>query len=596
MFFVYLVIIVICFCLLKSYFGERALSGSVQKEEQNTAKILLLNIGKKTNAFTIEKTKFVYGVSVISTNLLHKVWLYVRKFFMPDCQINNYLKSLSARNAISVMKKNAENAEYIINTKIDHIHLSTGKILAHAYGTAVYLYKDTLGLFLFPEDRALPPTKKIEYNFYLRSLKAITLCCTLIALLYYSYHKYSLELANRISYQDETAIWSYIKDSVLENRALQQKDLAEAQLQKLIDDLATSNLIPADSFAVYLLNSEDIDIFIYPGGNITITTSMLKQIETQNALTFLLANEVGHYLKKHNLVNLSTELVSIYNTLRLLGEDSFIANIFIRASLFSNIKFDLNQEEEADKFALSVTNHYYSHASGPKEALLKLNQLGTNAKYFEHHTINQDRIANLDMLISNNNYIAGQTKPLGITTYEPSPQTTNKKASSEDLISLYNQDTSFLYTNYKHYLSAFNSILALPINVSLEDLNQRYYLLQNALKEIASTSVKFDELTNNYDHKIYEMASKLETQDQARTLLVNWDKTKKSVKKTFNFYFTQDYNVLETEQLIIDFLRKRYGSFTINQSGIVFNSAAALERYNTLVARLNQYLNQKPAE
>jgi predicted Zn-dependent protease len=49
-----------------------------------------------------------------------------------------------------------------------------------------------------------------------------------------------------------------------------------------------------------LVKTESVNAFATPGGFILVTTGLVKQLQSEDELAFVLAHEVGHVLKRHH--------------------------------------------------------------------------------------------------------------------------------------------------------------------------------------------------------------------------------------------------------------------------------------------------------
>jgi predicted Zn-dependent protease len=98
-----------------------------------------------------------------------------------------------------------------------------------------------------------------------------------------------------------------------------------------------------DSFLVF--ESEMINAFTLPGGNILISTGLIGFCDTPEELAAVMAHEMGHVEERHVLARLIKELgIDILTS----GDQYVIGEV---TGLFTSTSFDRKQEEEADLFA-----------------------------------------------------------------------------------------------------------------------------------------------------------------------------------------------------------------------------------------------------
>ncbi len=151
--------------------------------------------------------------------------------------------------------------------------------------------------------------------------------------------------------------------------------------------------------------------FIFPNGNIIVTTKLLENAASDNELAFILCHEIGHFYYKHSIKRLGRGLMlalAVASFPSLQGGSEIIALLNQAAEL----NFSRQQEHQADIFALKCLNNKYGHVKGydtfftrPKmsESLEKIHKA---TKYMLTHPLNDERIAAM----------AKEIKKLGLKT------------------------------------------------------------------------------------------------------------------------------------------------------------------------------------
>jgi len=103
------------------------------------------------------------------------------------------------------------------------------------------------------------------------------------------------------------------------------------------------------SFTVF--DSEMINAFTLPGGNILISTGLMKFCGTPEELAAVMAHEMGHVEKRHVVARLIKEL-----GLELItSTDPYVMGEV--TGMLTSTRFDRKQEEEADRFASELLEH-----------------------------------------------------------------------------------------------------------------------------------------------------------------------------------------------------------------------------------------------
>lgn len=99
------------------------------------------------------------------------------------------------------------------------------------------------------------------------------------------------------------------------------------------------------NYRFLVFDSEMINAFTLPGGNILISTGLIGFCDTPEELAAVMAHEMGHVEERHVLARLVKELgIEILTS----GDQYVIGEV---TGLLTSSSFDRKQEEEADLFA-----------------------------------------------------------------------------------------------------------------------------------------------------------------------------------------------------------------------------------------------------
>jgi predicted Zn-dependent protease len=118
---------------------------------------------------------------------------------------------------------------------------------------------------------------------------------------------------------------------------------------RVIADRLEEGLEDSDyNYHFVVFDSEMINAFTVPGGNILISTGLLAFCDTPEELAAVIAHEMGHVEERHVVSRLIKELgVEI-----LTSGDQYVIGEVTR--LLTSTSFDRKQEEEADLFAAKL--------------------------------------------------------------------------------------------------------------------------------------------------------------------------------------------------------------------------------------------------
>jgi beta-barrel assembly-enhancing protease len=102
------------------------------------------------------------------------------------------------------------------------------------------------------------------------------------------------------------------------------------------------------NYRFLVFDSEMINAFTLPGGNILISTGLIGFCDTPEELAAVMAHEMGHVEERHVLARLIKELgIEILTS----GDQYVIGEV---TGLLTSTSFDRKQEEEADLFASNL--------------------------------------------------------------------------------------------------------------------------------------------------------------------------------------------------------------------------------------------------
>ncbi len=200
-----------------------------------------------------------------------------------------------------------------------------------------------------------------------------------------------------------------------------EKTDAGIRLQQILDELVEKNarrysLQPGEpEYKVHLVPQSHANAMALPGGNIVVFSALLKEVDSENALAFVLAHELGHYANKDHLRGLGRRLVLLAISTALLGTDSSASSFIMNSLLNVEMKFSQRQERMADIWALDLLNRRYGHVSGATEFfenMSKKEKRGRLLYYFATHPYPEDRVEALEREIQEEGYLEKEEIPL----------------------------------------------------------------------------------------------------------------------------------------------------------------------------------------
>lgn len=152
----------------------------------------------------------------------------------------------------------------------------------------------------------------------------------------------------------------------------------QVYLQTLITQLQQPSLMSRPTVQVYVLETKTVNAAALPGGEIIVTTGLLKFVKTENELALVLAHELGHHHFRHPIRRLGRSLLwtTVLSVLGLGDQNSMLLNQALPGlSSMTDLHFSRSQELEADRYALAALVRHYHHGGHALDFLHRLSTL-----------------------------------------------------------------------------------------------------------------------------------------------------------------------------------------------------------------------------
>ena len=200
----------------------------------------------------------------------------------------------------------------------------------------------------------------------------LTVGVGLAAALIYSLFAWSAEIvASWIPLDTELALFETLGAQLLWEES-PEPDSEVGQLTALLARLTEHGPESPYDHHISVWTEDAPNALAVPGGTIVVTTGLLKVMETENELAFVLAHELGHFHHRDHLVMLGrSALFSLF--LAGMGLGDLPANIVVEASgSLVGSAYSRDQERAADHYALQLMQAEYGHIAGATSSLARL--------------------------------------------------------------------------------------------------------------------------------------------------------------------------------------------------------------------------------
>ena len=224
-------------------------------------------------------------------------------------------------------------------------------------------------------------------------------------------------LAPKIPFEYEQVVAEKFKDSLISqfetksnlSDSKPRSELFEKRqryLESLNQKIQEVKPLPEDiHVTVHYLEGDTVNAFATIGGHVFIYEGLFNKLNTENALFFVLAHEIGHVAERHPISSFSRSVIVIMALSSLMGlsEASLPDWLMTNTGNLTILKFNRDQEVSADKYALEALQTAYGHVKGAAELFEifeeehKLSGHSQPIALLQTHPLNKTRIENIDI-------------------------------------------------------------------------------------------------------------------------------------------------------------------------------------------------------
>lgn len=213
-----------------------------------------------------------------------------------------------------------------------------------------------------------------------------------------------------------------VEQDLIPDMVITDNDISrtEEYLQELSDQLAGYLDLPEGmQFSVHYSSSDTKNAYATLGGHIYIFQGLLEVLPDENAVAMVVAHEMAHVYHRHPIIAMGRGVVIglFLSALAGFSGDYFVGQVISDTGLITMLKFNRDQERQADKTALELLFKRFGHVKGADE-LFKILQNKENSErepflFLSTHPLNEQRVTAIMQLASENNWsLEGEVIPL----------------------------------------------------------------------------------------------------------------------------------------------------------------------------------------
>ena len=172
-------------------------------------------------------------------------------------------------------------------------------------------------------------------------------------------------------------------------------------LNRLLEGFVSKSVMRELPYSIQIMDTNTMNAFATPGGDIWLTTGLLDSIENEAAIAFVIAHELGHHEGRHVLKRMSRSLMFRLLLGLLFGLDA--SGFGNSAYALMELDYSRKQELEADRFAHGlIMAHLGDDSDGYLEVLETFvateQSMSPFSGYLRTHPHSADRIKALQEL------------------------------------------------------------------------------------------------------------------------------------------------------------------------------------------------------
>ena len=167
-----------------------------------------------------------------------------------------------------------------------------------------------------------------------------------------------------------------------QNQQLSDQELnIQAQLQLLANDLSNHMDLPDEmAITVHYSSAETVNAFATLGGHIFMYKGLIDQLDSQEALSMVMAHEIAHVKLRHPISSLGEGVTLAVLASVITGATGSSAGeaLISSSSNLGLMKFSRDQEQDADFLAAQAINSKYGNILGAQSLFNTFHSLTAN--------------------------------------------------------------------------------------------------------------------------------------------------------------------------------------------------------------------------
>ena len=185
-------------------------------------------------------------------------------------------------------------------------------------------------------------------------------------------------------------------------------------------------------FTLHYSSSSIRNAYATLGGHIYIFQGLLDELPDENSVAMVVAHEMAHVFHRHPIIAMGRGVVIglLLSAVSGISGDYFVGHVVSNTGFITLLKFNRDQEKQADITALEILFKQYGHVQGADELFRILqNKKDTGPEpypFLSTHPLSAQRVTSIMQMAGENNWpLKGEVIPLPEYVQQGSSETTD---------------------------------------------------------------------------------------------------------------------------------------------------------------------------
>lgn len=197
-----------------------------------------------------------------------------------------------------------------------------------------------------------------------------------------------------LSEEEELRFGNFITEMYLQDKSIIRNETVDSALAFIYNRLTRGLSEDQSAVQFYVIDSEEINAFTFPGNNIVIHSALIEFSNSPEEFAAVIAHELGHVHHRHVLSKIAAEFGTTILISLITGGDVTVMHQVIGTLVSS--AFSRTQESEADAFGMALLEQVQIHPKALGDFFEKLNDqepsFDSSLQLLMSHPHNDERI------------------------------------------------------------------------------------------------------------------------------------------------------------------------------------------------------------